>query len=187
MGRKKKPVEVRMQEFSESLNEIFNTDEWHQYFDLYNEIESDPTPSETKAFALKCVEQLIELRFGSETKKFRNEAEYILKNLSSIVLGWIVKGFTFSDVSIKEKIVKNSTVISHLFAKEDAGEIIGISLERILVSGKYDPLASEASRYSYIKKVAFSVTMDALRKKQNGRELLMEEPGTETHKSRKAS
>ena len=95
MGAKKKKRDSnRVWNAGKVLEGVFNSDEWHQLFDLFNYFEESIADSKRRETLLAAVDAAIQKTFGKggEAQGFRSEAAFVLKRLHSKIYGWVVGG-----------------------------------------------------------------------------------------------
>lgn len=172
MGRKKSPVnKQRAKNTADLFNDVFNSDEWHNLFDIYHFFRESEMNPKTKEMLLQATEDAIGRTFGKggEEQGFKSELEFILKRLNGKVLSWVV-GREPINVNGKEIYVGDTLSAS------DIKDIVQQSVMKLLESGRYDSIRLQREKTTFIYQTAMFVVLDFYRSLRRQKGAFQEAP-----------
>ena len=150
MSRKKNPVTEKMKVFSDELNNLHNSNEFHELFNILCEYEADGGSSEDECGRL--IQKHIEKLFFKELRdpKAKKEIEFIL-----ISLGKMIRSVDYGFES-----------------RQQRDDLIFISVEKIIRNANYDITAPAGKKYAFIKTILKSCYMDFCRTRGKERDAI---------------
>lgn len=172
MARPKKQVTNQNINLGEDLRNTFNSDEWHQLFDILVTYEEDGGSADDKVGRL--IQKYIEKNFAQHTFPWRTEADFVMKKMMALAGSWIFAGKPIPAKDTSNK--KTSVNVKGLLSREDFEDIVSNAFTKLMVAGTYNPTATQAEKFSYIYQVTYSATMDQLRKLKDFRLQLVPDP-----------
>lgn len=148
IGRPLKKISLEMQNLSADLENVHNSDSYHELFDIYNALQ-DEYPD-----LAKLVDHLIAERFGksdgsSETQWKYKEIHFILSHLTP---------------AAKREFRKVQWLTGDNVTSEDIQQE---AMKKILVTGSYDHTNLENVKIGYINKSATDARIDLVKALQS--------------------
>lgn len=181
MAKPKKKVTNQNINLGEDLRNSFNSDEWHQLFDILATYEQEGGSPDDKVGRL--IQRYIEKEFSSHSFPWKTEADFVLKKMSALAGSWIFGG---KPLSVTNKAGKpTSVILKGLLNREDFEDVVSNAFTKLMVSGNYDPTATQAEKFSYIHKVTCSAALDLVRPMKNFKVQL--EPNPEVPSKKKVA
>lgn len=171
MGRKPKEVNQNSINLGEDLRVAFNSDEWHQLFDILLAYEEDGGSANDEVGRL--IQKYIEKHFF-HSLPWKTEVDFIIKKMMVIVKSWVFSGKPIPAKNTSNK--KTAVNAKGLLNREDVEDIVSNAFTKLMTAGTYNPTATEAEKFSYIYQVTYSATMDQLRKLKNFKLQLIPDP-----------
>lgn len=178
MARPKKQVTNQNINLGEDLRNTFNSDGWHQLFDILVTYEQEGGSADDEVGRL--IQKFIDKQFAQHSFPWKSEADFVVKKMSALVGSWIFGGKPIAAKDAKNK--KTSVMVKGILSRQDFEDIISNAFMKLMIAGTYNPSATQAEKFSYIYQVTYSATMDQLRPMKNFKFLLIPDPEVPTKK-----